>query len=199
MSVPLDQFRENIGRVKNLVSLYKALRLNVTPAVDLSDVLRSALVLAVSAADHYVHEIVRIGMLEAFVGKRPSTAAFLNFQVSTSSVKEALSLPLATDWLDSEIRRRHGYRSFQHSSHVAEALRLISDVSLWDEIAKRLAGSPSLTKEQMNLIVDRRNKIAHEADMDPGSPGSRWPIDDALVEESITFLEDIALAIDDLI
>jgi hypothetical protein len=199
MFVPLDQFRENIVRVRDLVSVYKALKLSVTPAIDLSDVLRSALVLAVSAFDHYVHEIVRIGMLAAFANKRPSTATFLSFQVSTTSVKQALAMPSATDWLDLEIRRRHGYRSFQHSTHVAEAIRLISDLSLWDEVAQKSATSASAIKEQINLIVDRRNKIAHEADMDPGSPGSRGPIDEALVEDSVSFLESVALAIDSLI
>ena len=41
------------------------------------------------------------------------------------------------------------------------------------------------------LIVDRRNKIAHEADMDPTSPGSRWPIDELLVQDVIDGLEQI--------
>ncbi|MOA60538.1 hypothetical protein D3C78_1854410 [compost metagenome] len=43
-------------------------------------------------------------------------------------------------------------------------------------------------KTNLNLIVDRRNKIAHEADMDPTCPGFRWPIDDVMVEESINFV-----------
>ena len=196
MSVPLDQFRENIGRVRNLVSIFKALRPQVTPAIDLSDVLRAALVLGVSAFDRYIHEVVRIGMLEAFAGKRPNTTAFLSFQVSTSSVKQALSSPLDTDWLDIEIRRQHGYRSFQRSTHVANAIGLISSVALWEEVARQLGASAAATKDQLNLIVDRRNKIAHEADMDPGSPGARWPIDELLVEQATKFLEDTAGAID---
>ena len=198
MSTSLDQFRANTGRVKNMVSLYKALRVSVTSALDLSDVLRAALVLAVSAFDHYIHEVVRKGMLDSFAGKRPSTSSFLNFQVSTSSVKEAVSDSSRIDWFEAEIRLQHGYRSFQRAKSVAEAVRLISDVSLWDEVATRLGTLAGSTKEQLNLIVDRRNKIAHEADMDPSSPGSRWPIDELLVEESMTFLERVTSAIDAL-
>lgn len=42
------------------------------------------------------------------------------------------------------------------------------------------------------LVVDRRNKIAHEADIDPSFPGKRWPIDDVLVDDAISFIENIA-------
>jgi len=199
MSASLDQFRDNIGRVRDLVGVHRALKPSVTLAVDLSDLLRSGLVLAVSAFDHFIHEIVRVGMVDAFAGRRRTTAAFMNFQVSTSSVKQALSQPAATDWLDAEIRRRHGYRSFQHSAHVADAVRLISDIALWDEVTNVLVATAGSIKEQLNLIVDRRNKIAHEADIDPGSPGSRWPIDETLVEDSIAFLESVAQTIDRLI
>ena len=51
------------------------------------------------------------------------------------------------------------------------------------------------TKAQLCAIVDRRNKIAHEADLDPGNPGERWPIDRPLVEEAIDFIESTIRAI----
>lgn len=197
MSVPLEQFRENSARVGSLISLYKVLTQQVTPAVDLSDMLRAALVLAVSAVDHYVHEIVRIGMLDTSLGKRPSTPAFLRFQISMASVKEALSSS-SGDWLDNEIRRQHGWQSFQRSSKVADAIRLISEIQLWDEVAMSIGTSAALVKEQLDLIASRRDKIAHEADMDPSSPGSRWPIDEALVRDAAEFLEKVVISIDNL-
>ena len=51
----------------------------------------------------------------------------------------------------------------------------------------------------MNLIVDRRNKIAHEADMDPSYPGIRWPIDEVMIENAIGFIEEIVEMIDQII
>ena len=39
--------------------------------------------------------------------------------------------------------------------------------------------------------MDRRNKIAHEADMDPSFPGQRWPIVKRDVEDSIQFVEQL--------
>ncbi|MCX2971959.1 hypothetical protein OSB71_24420, partial [Streptomyces sp. JHD 1] len=67
-------------------------------------------------------------------------------------------------WLEQEIREQHGYLSFQQPDKVADAFRLVSDVSLWVEVAKHLGLRPEDVKRQLKLIADRRNKIAHEAD-----------------------------------
>ena len=58
-------------------------------------------------------------------------------------------------------------------------------------------GSPAKDiKQQLSLIVDRRNKIAHEADIDPTlSLGNRWPIDELLVNEAVDFLEQVVESI----
>ena len=50
------------------------------------------------------------------------------------------------------------------------------------------------------MLVERRNKIAHEADNIPPSPTSRgpvgrWPIDAVLVDEVVDFIEKLAEAI----
>jgi len=58
MQSALSQFRFSIARVRDLIALHNSLKSQTTPALDLSDLLRSALVLAVSALDFYIHEIV---------------------------------------------------------------------------------------------------------------------------------------------
>jgi hypothetical protein len=42
---------------------------------------------------------------------------------------------------------------------------------------------------------DRRNKIAHEADMDPSYPGARWPISETDVNKALDFIEQLCEAI----
>jgi len=54
MQSALDQFRISISRVRDLISLHDTIKTKVTNAVDLSDLLRAALVLAVSALDFYI-------------------------------------------------------------------------------------------------------------------------------------------------
>jgi hypothetical protein len=224
---------------------------------DVSDMLRAALVLAVSALDYYVHEVVTLGMLEIHRGNRSEPAvsanttqsAFSRFQVSLGGARQdrITSLDIAswleneiqqsqgyeflqqsyeisaliptisnsivnrlnnTSWLESEIRERLGYQSFQQADKIADAIRYISDKKLWDEVAVlmphtaantvhinaqsnlRTAKTAKSIRQQLNSIVDRRNKIAHEADIDPAfGIGSRWNIDEILVGEAVDFIE----------
>ena len=199
MQAAIDQFRVNIARVRNLGAIHNALSAQTTAAIDLSDILRSELVMAVSALDHYIHEIVRLGMLEVYHRNRPETPAFLRFQISIERVRQAISAPTSDDWLDDEIRERHSWRSFQQADHIADAIRLISEVRLWEEVSNHLGMPSQDVKQQLNLIVDRRNKIVHEADMDATPYDTRWPIDEALVDDAINFIEQIAETIYDLL
>lgn len=184
----IKQFNENIERIRMLHSVYLSYRGQITTLVDISDMLRSEIVLLVSAVDFYVHEVVRIGMLEVISGHRPETSSFMNYSISLKAVREALLDPESFDWLEREIMGKHSWRSFQQAEKITEALRLITDVDFWGLTALAMNSESQLLKKKLNLIVDRRNKIAHEADMDPSYPGSRWPIDDVMVKESIDFI-----------
>lgn len=50
-------------------------------------------------------------------------------------------------------------------------------------------------KQMLALIIDRRNKITHEADTDPSFPKMRWPIDSQMVSDSISFIEEVVSSI----
>ena len=199
MQVAIDQFRVNIARVRNLGVIHNILNAQTTAVIDLSDILRSELVMAVSALDHYIHEIVRLGMLEVYRGTRPETSAFLRFRISLERVRQMVKTPTSDDWLDNEIRERHGWRSFQQADHIADAIRLISDISLWEQVSTHLEMPAQDIKQELNLIADRRNKIVHEADMDPTPYDTRWPIDEVLVDDAINLIEQIVETVYDLL
>ena len=78
-------------------------------------------------------------------------------------------------------------------------MRLFSPIELWNEVGARLQEDPKALKTQLNLIVDRRNKIAHEADVDPSYPGQRWPITPGDTEDALAFVERVGEAIHDLV
>jgi len=241
MLLALDQFRISIARVRDLISIHNSVKAQSTPALDLSDILRAALVLAVSALDYYVHEVVTLGMLEIHRGQRSepnplpnsSQSAFSRFQVSLGGARQErlIAIDIASwlepeiqqrqgssflqqsytvsallpfissgvlnrlnnaSWLEDEVRERLGYESFQQPDKIANAIRLISDKKLWDEVATKLGRSARDVKQQLSAIVDRRNKIAHEADIDPTfGIGSRWYIDEILVNDAVDFIEQL--------
>ena len=189
MQAALEQVRTNLVRVRNLGSIVDALGSQTTDALDLSDILRAELVLAVSALDQFVHEVVRQGMLDAYEGKRPRTNAFLMFQVSLEGALRGIDNEDSSHWLDDQIRSRHSFRSFQNPDAIADAVRLVSEVQLWNEIAKHMGTPSDEVRNHLRLIVDRRHKIAHEADVEPLLSQGLWPIDRQMVTESVDFVE----------
>jgi hypothetical protein len=196
MDRALAQFQQNIQHVRNLRGIYAAVQALTTSVLDLSDLLRAQIVMLVSAMDHYVHGIARLGMLEIQAGVRPTTPAYLRFQVSLDCVAGLIGG--ATAALDAELRARHGHLSFQQPDKIAEAIRHVSSISLWEAVANRLAEPVSHVKETIELIVSRRNKIAHEADVNPVD-GSRWPISEAMVDDAIDRIEKICQTIHSLL
>lgn len=194
MQKALDAFRGSISRVHHLGGLHKAILSLTTPAIDASDLLRAQIVLAVSALDFYVHEITVIGMLEVLGGVRPVTPAFEKYRVSVGAM--IAGLPTGShDWFEADVRERHSFLSFQQPDKIADAIRLFSDVKLWSSVSAALGQDEATVKARIRLIVDRRNKIAHEADLDPSYPGSRWPITESDVASSCQFLSQTAEAI----
>jgi len=189
----IAQFRSSIERVNNLGGLTHALRSMTTPALDMSDIWRAQHVLAVSALDYYIHEVTRSGMLQVFDGQRPPSSAYKKFRISLESVSPDFSI--ARSSFESEIRMQHGFLAFQHPDKIADAIRLVQDIPLWDRISTRLNTDPRSVKDQLKLIVERRNKIAHEADIDPTYPGVRWPIASSDVEQVVRFIADLVEAL----
>jgi hypothetical protein len=195
MKASLDQFEENMGRARALSGLADSLLAITTVAVDLTDIYRASVVLGVSALDHFVHEFVRLGMLEVHRGSRPATDAHLSFKVPLAAARIGINNSGQDDWLDETVRETHAWLSFQHPDKIADAIRLVSAVKLWDGVAKEIGSDAKAVKVRLAAIVDRRNKIAHEADMDPTNPGHRWPIDGALVRDALDYIASVVYAI----
>ena len=193
MHSAIEQFRENMQRVKSLGGLTRALGSMTTSAIDTSDILRAQYVLAVSALDHYVHETTRLGMLEAFDGDRVAPPAYLRFRISLDCL--GTGKVVSRSDVDTEIRTQHGFVSFQHPDSVADAIRLVSDIKLWETVATKMSSNSTAIRERLRLIVDRRNKIAHEADLDPTYPKARWPISASDVDQVVNFLIELVEAI----
>lgn len=121
-----NQFKVNLGRARDLQLLYAALSARPAGVLDPADILRAAIVAAVSALDHFVHEITRIGMLEIFDNRRPKTDAFGQFTVTMESVLAGVPASGTPQWLEDEIRKQHGWVSFQQADKIADAIRLVS-------------------------------------------------------------------------
>lgn len=192
MQRALEGARESLLRVEHLGGLYCALQSMTTSAIDSSDLLRAQVVLAVSALDFYIHEVTVAGMVEVLKGERPSTGAFDKYRVSVGAMLGGRQSQ-TYDWFEADVREKHSFLSFQQPDKIADAVRLFSDIKLWDSVAVKLGDKG--VRDRLRLIVDRRNKIAHEADMSPTYPGERWPITQADVSEMRIFIGSVIEAI----
>ena len=198
MRSSLDLFQLNVSRSRDLANIARALSSQTTDVLDTTDILRASLMMAVSSLDYFIHAIVRIGMLEAYRGERSRTPAFLRFQVTLEGILQASSSVGPEEWLEQQISERHGHQSFQTPEAIADAVRLVSNVVLWDEVAQQQGIEAQGMKDRLKLIVQRRNKIAHEADIMPDPAGQiaysdlRSPIDQSMVDNAIDFIEQMA-------
>jgi hypothetical protein len=185
-------------RCSHLAALHAYLENHVADIVQTDELLRAEWAARVSALDLYVHELVAQNMLAIFGGLRPVSAAFRRFKISNETmqrIRDGSSVSDATAAFELEVRTQIGLRAFQYPDDIAEAIRLISDIELWNDIALHL-GATQLTKNKeakllkaaLSAIVDRRNKIVHEGDLQPVTPRTIWPIsrsDLATVEAEI--------------
>jgi hypothetical protein len=93
---------------------------------------------------------------------------------------------------EQEIRRLHAYRTFQTAENISQALSLIGIKAVWDKVGAILGMNSSDARIQLDLVVDRRNRIVHESDVDPSlGIGNKYPIDFALVDKAVGFLNSV--------
>jgi hypothetical protein len=201
MQAALSQFEENIERIKSLIGIYQILDKQTTQVIDSSDILRAAMVFTVSALDKFIHDAARMGMLETFQGKRLETDAYKRFQLSMntlSALQRANTLDEKITLLDEEIFERHSWQSFQRPTRIADALRLVTSVKLWDALAEKIEITSKDLKAKLDVIIDKRDRIAHEADLKPSSfllPEKRWRITYEMTQETISFIDKLVKAI----
>ena len=199
MNRALQQYEVNIQSARQLGIIYEAFFDKVTEAICLDELLRAELVLAVSALDCYIHDLVRIGMTRAFTATSGEPGAFLNFGVSLGFVKNLLNCVSEPDKLalvDHEIRRLHGFKTFQNADNISQSLSLIGVKGIWDKIGNVIGMPAADAKTRLNIIVDRRNRISHEGDIDPTMGiGVKYPIDFNMARTAIDFLDSIVRSI----
>ena len=70
MQQSYQRFIELVKDTENVEALYTYFEKVITAPIDISDLLRWQWVQCVSAFDKFVHDLVRTGMLEIFLGNR---------------------------------------------------------------------------------------------------------------------------------
>lgn len=203
MTKAYQQFKINIDGLHNLTVVYEAFVDKVTP-LDISDILRSQIVLAVSALDCYFHDLCEESMLYIFAHKNFATNnSFKNFAISMDTLHQVANTNLTSEkifFLSKEIKRKNSYKSFQEPKNISEALSHIGITKVWVKVGVLLSKESPDLQNQLSLIVARRNQIAHESDINPTlGIGEKYEIDANMVNEIIVFIRQIITAIEHIV
>jgi hypothetical protein len=207
--LPKVYFDEVWQRCELFAALHAYIANQATAALQPDELLRAEWASRVSALDLYVHELVAQNLSKIFDGSRPSCSGFAKLQVSSDTlmrIQSASSVMDRNTAFDLEVRTKLSRVTYQYPDDIADGVRLVSPCKLWTEVALKLGATATTVsvqkvsaKRRLALIVDRRNKIVHEGDLQPTVPREPWPISRADVSDVATFINDIVAAIDSIV
>jgi hypothetical protein len=183
---PKAYFDEIWRRADLFATLHAFLTNNAASVIQSDELLRAEWAMRVSALDLYVHEVVSQNLLKIFQGMRPVCPGYSKLQISSDTLMRihASGPGLASDIaFDLEIRTRLARVTYQFPDDIADGIRMVSPIEFWNEIARHHGAAPAslridtaTLKGELTQIVNRRNKIVHEGDLEPGIPRLPWSI-----------------------
>lgn len=198
-----NHFDNSVIRVKEIHSLFKHLKddLHFNSSF-LDDLLRSEIVYIVSALDKFIHDIVRVGILESYNGLRPITNSLNNFTINfyqMNLIMDPLHLYNVSQILENIIIENHKHLSFQDPDKITYALSLIwNETHKWQKISQLMGMSENNLKIELKNIIIRRNQIVHEADLNLFSNSTQDILEED-VENSVNFISRLVDSIHILI
>lgn len=160
------RFKLLVNDTDNVGTVYDYLEKTVKAPIDLSDMLRWQWVQCISAFDKFIHDIVRIGILEIYQGQRIITSKYNMFAIDMQTYCDMKNDPLRElQILEQRIILKHSYLAFQDPSKVADALAYIwNDSDKWGMIASQIGMNKNDCVTFLKNAVIRRNQIVHEGD-----------------------------------
>lgn len=202
MRQAINTFKGLLYQAEISEGLYQYLKSQKIP-IDSSDLLRWQWVLAVSSLDKYVHDIVRIGMMNIFEGERIQTPKYKTFHIDMNVLSTISTAPVPVVEFEKEVVRQHSHLAFQFPDKIAEALAYIWDASnKWEIISHHMqtAITPIDLKTKLKNIVIRRNQIVHQGDcMLMTMPLQQQDISLTDTQDVINFIEELVKALDNSI
>jgi hypothetical protein len=190
----LAAFDHAMDRAQQMVILYDALYAlrKHDPAND--DALRSAYIQAVSSFDFFAHELAVTEALHRYTNGIRTRNITISMDIMTIQDPAA-----QLSEVEARIRQYNSYRAFVDPEKLAQMLSCYCS-DPWSKITEyfnrdkpeRDRRSVEHLRGQLRTIWKRRNKIAHEADVNPALAGiSLWPIDKQDTVLTINFVKQV--------
>jgi hypothetical protein len=194
----ITQYNNNSKSIKELGSLYDLI-IGKYPLLQeqAEEILRAQFVLIVGAFDCYIHDCVQAGILEIYQGRRVASNVIKKYPVYFSTVQQIDSSSdpmLKLAHLKKAIYLKNTKESYQSPQNIENALGLINIVKIWKNLSTKIGMTADDIKNKLSLIINRRNKIAHESDRND-TIGGKYPINKGLVNDTINFIDKLSESI----
>ena len=197
MTNAFAKFESNIASAAILERIYEYLSKKTLP-FEPDELLRAEYVMVVSAFDCYVHDYVRERMVQAFKTPSLMTDKTREYKVSLGVMMDIMNEtnPISQmQLLENAIKKAESAYSYQSSTSVEHVLGLVGFKKIWTAMYGKT--DTGARKSQLDLVVRRRNQIAHEADMNyVTNTKNAITLQDVL--DAKAFLVDLSLHIDSL-
>ncbi|MFI1834714.1 hypothetical protein [Streptomyces olivaceoviridis] len=201
-----EAFMTNLSYARRMVEAGRMLTPFRSPTIDIDDFYRAAWVQAVGAIDHWLHEEVLRRVAELTIMDSPEMPHQLRMYELPLHRVEAVRRGEVTlsEAVVEHLRDKLAVQALQHPGKISEVLKLVTEKKVWFEAAGCInqhffQGRTTFNEKKLRgrylEITQRRNKIAHDADLIDGDLKQRRPIDEAEVTDAIDWIERIALAI----
>ncbi|MFW3163009.1 HEPN domain-containing protein [Pseudomonas syringae pv. syringae] len=174
------------------------------------DLLRSALVMAVSAMDSYMHWMV-FQQITAVSKNSGLPKALAKLEIPFSDVADLAEAMLkgrragieTRPWnaLKNSAQKQLLFKTFQSFEQVSMAMSMSGILNGWKSAAAVLSINVKDIKSRLNHIVHRRNQIVHEGDITRSSLPRNLKfnsLDSAEISGDVDWVESLILAIESI-
>ncbi len=198
MTDALVQLNKNIARVVELGSISHLLH-KTYPLLkqECDEILRSQVVLIVSSFDTFIHDCVRVKIINIFVDKKDLSTLLSSYSIDFCHLMVLDTLDSIQDkinYLDGAIRDKNAKDSYQSPKSIEYASGLMNITKIWAKLSDIMHEPAKDIKDKLSLIIDRRNKIVHESDYNSITQ-SYNPISEEDVVNIVDFVRRISMAI----
>lgn len=183
--------------IHSIEEKFQLLDMDISEELKLN-ILRGQVFLLVSSVDFYIHEIVKVELINIIKKERKRTSALKYCLISLEALLDYFSEE-NEEILENAIINRNTYKTFLSPTKMSEAISLISKIDIFKNIYPKLkfSNKKELTIK-MQEIYKRRNSIAHQMDYDY-IKGTQQVITKEEVEDYIHFYKNFIKELHNLI
>lgn len=183
-------FEKNIQSAEYCLTLYQGVSRLQPKGVDLTWILRAAVVFVVSALDTYFHDKVKYKVGKFSLHNLPPALA--KFEIPVSNIASWDKADRKGNVLRNWVSAHLSTRPLQSPDRIAEALKLAGIDGVWARIEPDNQARKAMLDE-FNSLMRRRHQIAHEGDREQSRRSGKKvrSIKDAYVADSITFAKSL--------